>query len=587
MNYKRSKFGRNDPCPCGAKKTNNLPKKYKHCCLEFSTSKNKNLFKTYLKTLPEEMNSRELCLDLLFKILDELTEKKVIRDLAFIGKSLDVVDIFGAHEKLVQKYASKLMRDDLAKDDTTNGVFLLFNRYALRLVDELLRVQISDRSMLLDDDKISSNIVYNAKTLHVDEVENRLKSIEGIFLLANTLIPGIENEVLFQKADNDENTRIFLSRRSSHKPSAIGRSRIYRYSDFPSRLQKIDLDIELYLKSAFTLCSHIETQPVAEIDLSKSLNQVISFKDNLVKYISLLTGKIKCENLTAKSSLAKLYYTDQLCRQHPLLQIDNLYYCLQPGLLWAALAELPFYLLLDSYKPNKKEGDLLWQFYGLVFEQNWRDLGARVFGIDRCEDYKCQKKYPDLNLLQKEHRIGDLLVSLDQDAMVIFEFKGAIPDDSIKLGNKDKLLSKFIYLEDGAGISQLCTDATAYRRETSFNGPIYIVLISRGPLPLTSTFDYEVKKYLSTHVEYQSYLLNIQNQPVIWMDETCLELLFSGLRQGLPFKKTFQSLAGVSPSKVPTVIFEKTQHYNLNFSSIDLYREEIREHVDSCRTIFL
>ena len=26
------KVGRNDPCPCGSKKNNGLPKKYKHCC---------------------------------------------------------------------------------------------------------------------------------------------------------------------------------------------------------------------------------------------------------------------------------------------------------------------------------------------------------------------------------------------------------------------------------------------------------------------------------------------------------------------------------------------------------------------------
>ena len=26
------KVGRNDPCPCGAKKEDGSPKKYKHCC---------------------------------------------------------------------------------------------------------------------------------------------------------------------------------------------------------------------------------------------------------------------------------------------------------------------------------------------------------------------------------------------------------------------------------------------------------------------------------------------------------------------------------------------------------------------------
>lgn len=30
--YARKGVGRNDPCPCGEKKENGQPKKYKHCC---------------------------------------------------------------------------------------------------------------------------------------------------------------------------------------------------------------------------------------------------------------------------------------------------------------------------------------------------------------------------------------------------------------------------------------------------------------------------------------------------------------------------------------------------------------------------
>jgi hypothetical protein len=104
---------------------------------------------------------------------------------------------------------------------------------------------------------------------------------------------------------------------------------------------------------------------------------------------------------------------------------------------------------------------------------------------------------------------------------------------------------------------------------------------------LTSTLDFEVKSYLSSHVDYQEYLLNKQNLPVIWMDEDCLELLFSGLRQGLSQEEAFQSLAGALPSKIPHLIYEMTQHNHLNFSSADLYREEIRAQVESNKTMFL
>ncbi len=214
---KQFKIGRNDPCPCGATKINDLPQKYKHCCLKESKSKKfittNEKYTTYLKTLPKEMSCKESCLNFLFRILDMLTTKDLIRELAFIGKSLDVVDIFGAHEKLVQKYASQSMQEDLAKDFTNNGIFLLFNRYALRLIDELLRVRISDRNILLDGSKTNS-IIENIN-LNEEIVENKLKTIEGIFLLANTLIPEIENETFFQNIENDEKAKIFLSRRTS------------------------------------------------------------------------------------------------------------------------------------------------------------------------------------------------------------------------------------------------------------------------------------------------------------------------------------------------------------------------------------
>jgi hypothetical protein len=421
----------------------------------------------------------------------------------------------------------------------------------------------------------------------VSAIGKRLLSIEGLFLLANTLVNIIENESPCPEVEASEQARIFYSRIKIDQSVAIGRSRMYRYGEFPLRLEKIGIDVEEYLQAVFSLCAHVESQPLMELELPGSLRQMnVSAKQILPKYLLHLSSDIKSEvyDLTAASALSKLYYTDYLCRQHPLIQVDGRYYCLEPGLLWAALADLPFYLLLDSCARDDKKVTDLGRAWGDIFEANWRDLGQRVFGVDKCKDYTCQKTHPNL---MKEHRIGDLFVTLETNTRVILEFKGAAPDDPIKSGNRSRARSKLIeQIEKNKGIPQLVRDASVYRQETLFNGIIFIVFICRGPIPLTSDFDMDVKKYLQELSSYQDYLANFQNRPVIWLDALSAEALFSGLRQGLPIEDTLESLAGVSTSQIPKIIIEKIQQHSLKLSRSPLYAEEIELQADLCRSMF-
>lgn len=537
-----------------------------------------------LKTLPVEMSSKQFCLDFLITALNVLPLQPLIRDLAYIGKTLDQVSIMTErHDELVAKYATIAMKEDLAKDSEKSVVFLLFNRFSLRLIDELLRKK-NYRSNAID--------AYN----NVDEVpfsvvaiNERLLSLEGLFLLANTLLVTIEGESCFSEVDTSEQTKIFYSRVSYDKAVAIGRSRMYRYRDFPLRLKSLGIVIEDYLKTIFSLCAHVESYPLIEIDLPGSLGQMnANAKEILLKYLPQISSVVKSSDwdLTTPDSLLKLYCTSALCRQHPLIEVESRYYCLQPGLLWSVLADLPFYLLLDSFKRDKKKVHALWQAWGEVFEEHWRSLGQRVFGEDKCRDYLCHSKHPEMRIKQKEHRIGDLFVTPDENTRVIFEFKGAAPDDTAKLGSKSSVNLKFIQKDNDKGIPQLVRDVSLYRQEMSFNGVIFIVFVCRGPIPLTSDFDTSVENYLQKCNVYQEYLKNSQNRPVIWLDALLAESLFSGIRQGLPAEEVLQSLSGALPSQVLGIIGEKIQQQGLKLSRAPLYSEEIELRAEQFRSMF-
>ena len=118
--------------------------------------------------------------------------------------------------------------------------------------------------------------------------------------------------------------------------------------------------------------SHVESLPFVELELPISSKQMnANAQHALLKYLPRLSSNIQGQawDLAAADSLLKLYYTDFLCRQHPLIQADGRYYCLEPDLLWSALANLPFYLLLDSCNGDKKKVRALGKASGGTFSK--------------------------------------------------------------------------------------------------------------------------------------------------------------------------------------------------------------------------
>lgn len=524
-------------------------------------------------------------------ILSAFAKADIIRHLSRIGKILHHATCVSEGQKeLLETYASVSMKADMQKDKDENISTTLFHRCSLKLIDELLRLSpvktpVSALYQPTNDYTLQNNLLTPSKL-----VEHQL-SIDVLFLLVNTLISHLEGEPSEVKFEEySEQAKIFYSRLDIDQSVAIGRSRMYKYQNFPARLQTIGINVEEYIKAVFALCAHIESHPIIELELPESIRQMHPIAQKILSlYIPRISGDIQCvtgEYKSMESQLHKSYFTDALCRQQPLIQIDKRYYCLQPKFLWAALADLPYYLLLDSCNGIQKEVRSLGQAWGDAFEESFRNLGFRVFGTKNCEDYECKEAHQKFNLITKRHRIGDLLVTDKSNVKVLFEFKGVGPDDHIKLGDRARARKKFIQQDDNKGIPQLIRDSTVYRHETLSKDIIYIVFVCRGPIPLTSDFDTDLKKYLENSLEYQAYLADKQNKPLIYLDAFSAEFLFSAVRQGLPFDSILKSLAGLPPSQVLGTIRDEIQGFGLKTTLASLYKEEIEQLAQECHSMF-
>jgi hypothetical protein len=546
--------------------------------------------KTTLKTLPSDWGSKTLCLNHILASLSAFAKGDLIRHLSRIGKTLHhASSVSEGQKELLENYASAAMKADMQKDNDEGISTILFHRCGLKLIDELLRlspVKIPVSSLY----QPTNDYILKKKLLITSKLVEHHLSIDFLFLLANTLINHLEGEPSELKFEEySEQAKFFYSRLDIDRSVALGRSRMYKYQDFPARLQAIGINIEEYINAIFALCAHIESHPFIELELPASIRQMHPEAQKILDlYIPRISSVMQSEAREYKSmetQLCKSYFTDALCRQRPLIQIDKRYYCLQPKFLWAALADLPYYLLLDSCNGNQKEVQSLGRAWGDAFEESVRNLGFRIFGSNNVEDYECKEVHPKFNL-KKGHRIGDLLVTHEKDIKVLFEFKGVAPDDYIKLGDRARARKKFIQQDDNKGIPQLIRDSTVYRHETLFNGIIYIIFVCRGPIPLTSDFDEDLKKYLDSSTDYQAYLCDKQNKPLIYLDAISAEFLFSAVRQGLPFDNTLKNLAGLAPSQVLITIRDEIRGFGLKTTLASLYKEEIEQFAQECRSMF-
>ncbi len=536
--------------------------------------------------------SKEVSLKALLDLLSKSTNVELIRILSRVGKILhSSKNIESAQTELMNLYSSQKMKTDLLIDKAANAPTVLFHRCSLKLIDELLRIQPIETGMKIHTRESVTSYTWNGYVLLPSGLVADYSLVDNLFLLANTLVYHLEGEKPPIKMETySEKNKLFYSRLDVDGSASVGRAYMYYHQGLSQKLETIGIDIEEYLQAVFSLCAHLENNQFIEIELPQSINKLPSkFQKILSDYLPKLAFKLQSYDWDFKNvqqNLHKLYFNDFFCCQKPLIEIHSRYYCLQAKFLWAALADLPFYLLLDACKKDSSKVKHLGGLWGKAFENSFGQLCSRVFGEENCINYTCKSNYKSLNIKKDEHSIGDRFVFIKEDVRLIFEFKGALPTNEIKLGDRDKAISKFIDLKNEEGIPQLVRDAYIYREEESYEGLLFIILICRGPIPLTTDFDSDLRHYLSKRRDYNKYLENKLNMPLIYLDAIAAELIFSAIIQGIPVMEILPDLCGVSPSKILPMIKEKVEKYSYRFSFHPLYSEEVKKISGTARSMF-
>jgi len=500
---------------------------------------------------------------------------ELVRRLSQISNTLhrDFHSGHDSHAALMQKYGSLSMQVDMQRDVAAGIPTVLFHRCSAQLLDELLRI--NTISVPLD----FSYLPYTIE--------------EHLFLYANTLIAYLEADPPVAGITSySEKAKLFYSRQSIDRVAAIGRAKMYEYGDFPDNLGAIGIETEEYFKAISSLCFHVEKEPFIQLEFPKSIKTLPTASQKIItKYAPLLSIKMQSVNwdlATLESKLPELYFTDALCRETPLLQIEDRYYCLQPRFLWTSLADLPYYLLLKSHQKKaanirQKAIQTLGAKWGEAFQTNFKKLGSRAFGPEKCKGYNCQNLHPEFNLTEY-NPIGDFFVDEDR-FRVIAECKGKQPTLQTRLGNREEARSRFINI-GSEGVPQLTRDAKVYRKETGYTGNIYIALAFRGPIPATTDFDNDLQSYLNASPDYQEYITSPNNKPLIYLDAFSAELLFSAIRQGLEKESILDKLSGLPPSQVSKVIVTEITQKNLKNSLKPLYEEETQKFLCKARSMY-
>lgn len=544
-----------------------------------------------LKTLQTTTFSKEICLEALLDLLASHGGVPLIRQISQIGKNLHSShNLKDAQAEMINLNTSHKMKKDLEMDLAENMPTVLYHRCAVKLLDELLRINPLRKQTILSSFSDINLYKWDGSLFLPSHIAADYTLIEKLFLLTNTIIYHLEGErPPIKMKDYSEKNKIFYSRLDLDGSVAIGRSYIYDHPGFSKKLKDIGIDIQAYMKAVFTLCAHMESNAVIEIELPASIKSFpLASQKILCEYLPKFAINIQSTGWSledVKKNLHKLYFNDAFCCQKPLMQIGSRYYCLQAKFLWAALADLPYYLLLNACNKDSSCVKNLGGLWGNSFEKNLKKLSKKVFGEQNCKDYECKANYKNLNI-QKGHQVGDQLVFLGEKTLLIFEFKGALPTNEIKLGDRGHAFSKFIDLKNAEGIPQLVRDAEIYRQESAYNGTLYIIFVCRGPVPLSSDFDADLQSYLNKRKDYQKYLKNDLNKPLIYLDALSVELLFSAVNQGISAETIIASLAGLLPSKVLPVIKEKIQLHGRKLSFQPLYSEEVEEMSGRGRSMF-
>jgi hypothetical protein len=271
---------------------------------------------------------------------------------------------------------------------------------------------------------------------------------------------------------------------------------------------------------------------------------------------------------------------DRKARGYPLLNFQELLYCIRPDLLATALANLPLHMILIDAREKgegKSPGDQLWTKMGDIFEQFCFDKTCEVLGTTRCERP------------QTPNPLGDIVVLVGTDSHLMIEAKATSENDTLLAGDPKEIVKKFLLPEPNSkggpnpGPLQVMQRAIEYRQQETFTGELFTAVIYLNAPPVTPEFDSLHHKHILGTNLHQTYQSDPSNRATILLSMSQWELILSAVRQGGRLRDVLAALANLSPSQVGPCIVKWMGSQAMQISSARIYKSEIQALGDRCR----
>ncbi|NGX45157.1 MAG: hypothetical protein K940chlam2_00300 [Chlamydiae bacterium] len=535
---------------------------------------------------PTYKNSEELLSDLLLH-LAEIDSTKVIPLLSQAGNRLHRIlqhkGFEAADQELIEAYCPPF-KELFLEIKKQNPSSLLFTPLGLRLVHYLLIHNVADLPKKRPIKTFGTRTFVKNQNLWcpLPSAPEKLTdlSLSGVFLWANELL-----DQLFPHSLTTDTEQFYLHRLYEFT-GVSGRIRALFENDYFNKefSHRFGFGISPFLGSLVSIFLHTLAKDPMVLSPSVSYQRYPEEVQASVKAaISHLSVDLGYHAITLKAlhqALKQDLTLDSKARGKPLLNFQELEYCIRPDLLATALANLPIHMILiDAQKKEegKRPGNLLWTKMGDIFEQFCFDKTSEILGTGLCE--RPSSKNP----------LGDIIVLIDSNCHLMIETKATSENDTLLAGDRKEIVKKILlpkpYSKDGPnpGPLQVMQRAMEYRNRETFKGELFTAVIYLNPPPTTSEFDNLYHENISGKDIQEAYRSDPINKATILLSMSQWELILSAVHQGGSLRNILTSLVNLPPSRVEPCIIESMSSQKMQVSSAPIYRSEIKALADTCR----
>jgi hypothetical protein len=419
-------------------------------------------------------------------MIKTLTEMPLLETILRVSS----INLLISNDKRIDKTESRLrevhlnpnLQNRILRFEQQEGVGVVFNRQAALLLIHLSRHY------------CSANTPPNSLK-HLD------LNLGLLFLLANDFLTFIE-DLKFKDNDLDHNlrlmaphiTRQYLFNHSYQERYLVPQSWLIfeGLKDKAKAHNFIDLSAILKETRGFTLDEYFTVLTILYcywgrltfekwehkyiiIDPEVVFEKIKIPKEKYLKILDSLSVKVcptaKHPDLKNILDWKKEIYEYFELRLKPLIKIDNRYVCSDIEFVKSAFWNGPYHMILTDY-PQTPIAKKMMNFLGDTTEFFVRAVGKDAF----------KEKFKDI-INGNGHPLGDGVIEINKDWIVIIESKAARPGIEIVSGDKPitELNDFKKLLKDG--ITQLNDRISEYREHDKFTGRITPILITAGHVP--------------------------------------------------------------------------------------------------------